>query len=170
MEIILPMIQRIQSVYLLAVLLLWASIFFLPVSIKSISPDPAQNILKTISYRLDVYRVLKFEGKEMVLKSPGYLLAVLAVLGILSAIISVFYYKNRSKQIKVCRFSLLIAAAFIAADFFLSEAMGKEYAVESNVQYQAASYFPILQIILLMMAIKAIKKDDDLVKAADRIR
>ncbi|MFI5218566.1 MAG: DUF4293 domain-containing protein [Bacteroidia bacterium] len=164
------MIQRIQSVYLLIVLLLWVSIFFLPVSIKTIEPNPALQILKPVSYRLDIYGVFKFEDKELVSKSPAYILSGLSVIGTISVALSLFLYKNRTRQIKLCRFSLLLAAAFIAADFYLSEAMGSEYPVESSVQYQAASYFPVLQIILLMMAIKAIKKDEDLVRAADRIR
>jgi hypothetical protein len=60
--------------------------------------------------------------------------------------------------------------AFIAYVFFVSDSLGKEYGSGYKTMYLAGSYFPIIEVILLVLSIRAIKKDDAMVQSADRIR
>lgn len=164
------MIQRIQSIYLVLVSLLSVSLFFLPVSIKIIPANTSLNIPEDTFYKMDLYGVTKFEtNKPVSVTNDYFLLLINAATAAISAAV-VFLYRNRKVQIKFCRLLLLLTAAFIVIDFYYSEAIGKEYVSDVNVVYQAGSYFPILQIILVILAIKTIKKDEKLIQSADRIR
>ena len=68
------------------------------------------------------------------------------------------------------RLSILLDGIFVAVVFYLSDSIGKEYNSNASPMYLAGTYFPILQIILLLMALRGIKKDEELVRSADRIR
>ncbi|HKR04913.1 MAG TPA: DUF4293 domain-containing protein [Bacteroidia bacterium] len=164
------MIQRIQSIYLLAVVLLSVLLFFLPISTKIIPADPAKEILKDITYKTDLYGVEKYENGTLVSASSNFLLMILNVAtGFLSAFI-IFLYRKRLLQMKLTRLCILFITAFIVVDFYFSDALGKEYGDGYQTMYLSGSYFPIIQVILLVMAMRAIKKDEELVRSADRIR
>jgi hypothetical protein len=164
------MIQRIQSIYLSAVVLLSVLLFFLPVSTKIIPADPAKNILKDITYKTDLYGVEKYENGALVSSSSNFILMILNIAaGGLSAFV-IFLYRKRLVQMKLIRLSILFTTAFIVADFYFSDALGKEHGEGYKTMYLSGSYFPIIQVILLVMAMRAIKKDEELVRSADRIR
>ncbi|MEP7170311.1 MAG: DUF4293 domain-containing protein [Bacteroidota bacterium] len=164
------MIQRIQSLYLLVVVLLSVLLFFLPISTKIIPADPAKNISKEITYKTNVSGIEKYENRTLVSSSANFILLVLNIGGGIVATIIIFLYRKRMLQMKLTRLCILFVAAFIAADFYFSDALGKELGSDYNTIYLSGSYFPIIQIILLMMAVRAIKKDEELVRSADRIR
>jgi len=164
------MIQRIQSIYFLIVVLLAVLLFFLPISTKIIPVNPAKNISKDLTWKTDLYGTKKFENGTLVSNSANYVLLLLSVAtGALTAII-IFLYRKRMMQMMLTRLCILITTTFIAVDFFFSDALGKEYGADYKTIYLSGSYFPIIQIILLVMAVRAIKKDEELVRSADRIR
>jgi len=72
-------------------------------------------------------------------------------------------------QIKICWMAVIPCLAIITADYFLSDSMGKESGIKNPV-YMIASYIPIFQFVLLRLAIKAIQRDEELIRSADRIR
>lgn len=93
---------------------------------------------------------------------PG-LIAALALAGIL-ALVSVFLYKNRPLQAKLTAFSVvctLLGAAFAAWLFFQSGA-------SAGVQPGAFLVLPVA--VFAWLAIRHIKKDEKLVRSADRLR
>ena len=164
------MIQRIQSVYLLIVVLLSALLFFLPISTKIIPANPEKNISKDVTYKTDLYGIEKFENGTPVSSSSNFILLIFNIAtGLVSAYI-IFLYRKRRLQMNLTRLCILFASAFIAVDFYFSDALGKEYGTDYKTMYLSGSYFPIIQIILLVMAMRAIKKDEELVRSADRIR
>jgi hypothetical protein len=164
------MIQRIQSIYLLAIVLISVLLFFLPISTKIIPADVSKNIPKIISYKVDLSGIEKYENATLISSTKNYILCILNIAtGVLAAVI-IFLYKKRRVQIKFSRLGILIVTAFIAVDFYFSDSLGKEYGPDISTIYLSGSYFPVIQIILLILAIRAIKKDDELVRSADRIR
>lgn len=164
------MIQRIQSLYLLAVILICIGLFFLPVSSRIIPANPAGGVAEGISFKMDLTGISKYEGSKPALVTPNYVLLALNVaLGLLATAV-IFMYNNRVLQMKLTRFGIILASAFIAVDFYFSDAMGKEYGDEFKTMYLIGSYLSVLQIIFLLLALRAIKKDQDLVQSADRIR
>ncbi|MEI6575649.1 MAG: DUF4293 domain-containing protein [Bacteroidota bacterium] len=84
-------------------------------------------------------------------------------------ILAIISYKSRPKQLKVIRFALLINILYIAVLFFYTN-----FVIERNVaipsHYGPGSYFPLIMLILIMMAKRGIEKDDKLIRSMDRLR
>ena len=68
---------------------------------------------------------------------------------------------------RVSLIGCLLVAAELGLIYFYSEAMGNN---DVKAVYEAGVYLVSGQLFLLLAARRAIKKDDMLVKAADRIR
>lgn len=83
------------------------------------------------------------------------------------SIISIFSYKKRQTQFVYNRLNMILN--FILLGLFVYQSLN--LSGEATVSEKGIGMFlPIVSIILLVFANKAIKKDEDLVKSADRIR
>ena len=106
---------------------------------------------------------LKFTATENLL-----LFAVAIAAGLL-AVTAIFLYKNRPTQAKLSWFGLLLSIGLIALEVWLIEAFQKENAV-SKASYSWGSLLPIALVVLFILAIGGIRRDDKLVKSLDRLR
>jgi len=83
------------------------------------------------------------------------------------SLISIFSFKNRKFQFVLGRLNIILN--FILLAFFVYQLLMPPG--ESNISEKGVGIFiPILSIVLLVLANKAIKKDEDLVKSVDRLR
>lgn len=150
------MIQRIQSVYLIAIIalegLLNAFSFF---EFKT-----AEN-----HYALYSYAVKSISGDT---QAQEYKLLFASILGIVLAIIALLSFKNRGRQIKLTRGLLLLSITQISAIIF--SIMGLGGADATLVNLGLSSFLLPVIAILCVLSTKAIRKDDQLVKSVDRIR
>ncbi|MBL4624279.1 MAG: DUF4293 domain-containing protein [Flavobacteriales bacterium] len=147
------MIQRIQSVYLFGVAIVSVVLFFVPFGVVS-------------GYTLTATELSN--GQE-ILKNTYPLAGIIAV-GIVLAVATVFMYKNRRIQIKLCTLSMILQAGIlVVALFHYLDGAAAELGDEMP-QYAMGTYLPAVGMILSYLASKAIKKDDDLVKSVDRLR
>jgi 4-hydroxybenzoate polyprenyltransferase len=90
------------------------------------------------------------------------LLPILIALCAIIAFIGIFLYKNRKWQMRICwANALLLLFTFGAAFGGIALKGGK---------ISPAFYLLIVNVFLVLPAIRAIKKDEDLVKSLDRIR
>ncbi|MBA6153798.1 DUF4293 domain-containing protein [Gelidibacter maritimus] len=83
------------------------------------------------------------------------------------SLISIFNYKNRKFQFVLGRLNIILN--FILLGLFvyvLLMAPGESEISEKGV----GIFIPIFSIVFLVLANKAIKKDEDLVKSVDRLR
>ena len=83
------------------------------------------------------------------------------------SIISIFSYKKRQTQFVYNRLNMILN--FILLGLFVYQSLnlsGETLVSEKGI----GMFLPVVSIILLALANKAIKKDEDLVKSADRIR
>ena len=83
------------------------------------------------------------------------------------SVISIFSYKKRQTQFVYNRLNMILN--FILLGLFVYQSLnlsGETLVSEKGI----GMFLPIGSIILLALANKAIKKDEDLVKSADRIR
>jgi hypothetical protein len=151
------MIQRIQSVYLLLVTALLASNIFLP-----------------IGAFLDKSGMLyPFTPLHVALPSAGLNYTpwgqlALLILGALISFATIFLYKNRKLQIRMCTFNTLILAGYYIV--FLMFMFMTKNSIPATFQFSFGLCLPLIAMILNFLAIRAIRKDEDKVKAADRIR
>jgi hypothetical protein len=81
--------------------------------------------------------------------------------------VAIFMYKNRKSQFVMGRLNIILN--FILLGFFVYQSLnisGETAVSEKGI----GMLLPIVSIVLLALANKAIKRDEDLVKSVDRLR
>ena len=149
------MIQRIQTLYLLAVVALGIALIWLPV-VQLVTPE---------TEALQVWELSALGGAPL---QGLWGLTVTTALIPLLALIDIFLYKKRLVQARLHIFTVMLCLGYygeLALYIWLAEmSMG----VEWHILPWAS--FPLLCLVLTMMATRRILKDEALVRAADRIR
>ncbi|MEN3324289.1 DUF4293 domain-containing protein [Mariniflexile soesokkakense] len=136
------MLQRIQTVYLLIAAIISAGLIF---------------VLH-----------LWVTNADVIVYAKDNLLYLSMFLGsALLSIITIFKYKNRKSQFMLGRLNIILN--FILLGFFVYQSLnvsGETAVSEKGI----GMLLPIVSIVLLALANKAIKKDEELVKSVDRLR
>lgn len=148
------MIQRIQSVWLLLAAVTGALIFFFPIA--EITKNDA-------IYIFDFNDIATRAGKVY---TTAYTYAGVLAVSILVSIVTIFLYKRRVLQMRLCVYNSLLVIALVA----LSAYFAYNTVPDSNVILGISAFIPFIMFILLMMARNGIKKDENLIKSVDRIR
>ena len=137
------MIQRIQTVYLLiALVILGALPFVFP--------------LFTMS-----------DGKEFRFMNDSFY-TVLFGLSTTLTLVSIMYFKKRQHQFVLNRLTIILNLILLGLFVYRSLNLSGE-AVQVS-EKGIGMFLPIVAIVFLALANRAIKKDEDLVKSADRLR
>ena len=155
------MIQRIQTIYLLLATVLMSLALCLPLA--AIWQGGNELVVKAF-----------FVDGEMGFKAPlpiymGIVMAVAALL----PLVTIFIYKNRLAQIRLCVSELVLlvgSIAFIAIYCYRLCDVLKEIVPDLNFTLGIASLMPVVSIIPVVLAIRGIAKDEALVRSLDRIR
>ena len=92
---------------------------------------------------------------------------VLFGLSSLLALISIFSFKKRQNQFVLNRLNII--SNFILLGFFVYRTLNLSGETEVS-EKGIGIVLPAISIVLLVLANKAIKKDEDLVKSVDRLR
>ncbi len=147
-------IQRIQSVYLLIAVILMAVFAFFPA------------LTFELGGREFVYGALA-AGKVGVTHIDPLMLTLVLLICFL-ALIDIFLYKNLQRQMTVCFVDIIIGLAMLVA-------IGVEAFIVSGkdgltLTWQWYLILPILSIIFLMMAHKAMSRDKKMLRDSDRLR
>lgn len=103
---------------------------------------------------------IKPEGELVLIKSLQYP-ALFLVLSVLLSFYSIFQFKNRLKQLKIVSFSRLS----ITVSFFLIF-----FNRDDLFQIYYGGILLIIPYVILLLSAYFIKKDEKLVRSADRIR
>ncbi|NNC70536.1 MAG: DUF4293 domain-containing protein [Flavobacteriaceae bacterium] len=143
------MIQRIQSIYLLVVALVSGGLIFV---------FPLWETLKKTIFTLDL-----FDSESMLLTLIPVLFVVSAVL----ALTVIFLFKNRKLQFVVNRISILINLFLLGLLLYYVLMLPGEVAISKK---GIGVILPVVNVFLLVLANKAIQKDENLVKSVDRLR
>lgn len=152
------MIQRIQTLYLIAIVALMAAAIFTPLAYFAAG---------AVEYKLYAFELQGGEFSESTLYM-GIIVALAAIL----PFITIFLFKNRMLQIRLCAVELVLligAQIFMAIYYYLSNRMF------SNLEFHTqglhiAIIFPLVALILDYLALRAIFRDEALVRSLDRIR
>ena len=136
------MIQRIQSIYLVIVVLidgvlpLWVSL--------------GRNASGKALYAIDGlwYSVLFFGAAAL-------------------ALLTVFLYRNRKNQFVLNRLNMLVNLALLGIFIYQSLIMS---GVRTISEQGLGMLLPVVAIVFLVLANRAIKKDEDLIRSVDRLR
>jgi hypothetical protein len=130
------MIQRIQTFWLLLIFFLSGCLFFLP-AVKN-------EFVYTFFYK--------------------WLLNIEIGLTVILSTITIFLYKNRCLQIKLCAGIFVIQILLYLTLFFAVRS------AEASITWNFPAGFPLIVMIFDVLAVRAIKKDEKLVHSLDRLR
>ncbi len=136
------MLQRIQTIYLLLAAGVSSGLIF-------------------------VFHLWITNDDIMVFAKDNVLFLALFLGSAILSLASIFMYKNRKSQFMLGRLNIILN--FILLGFFVYQSLsvsGETVVSEKGI----GMLIPIVSIVFLALANKAIKKDEDLVKSVDRLR
>ncbi len=145
------MIQRIQSLLLLLSGLGFAGQFFTDFAVSTASLPQ-----------------LLADQRYEVQDSP--ILMGLVFVGALACLTAILLFKNRIMQMRVTILSLVASILLPVVAYFLMYKEGTPVPAGVTVQDTLGMYLPALSICFSALALRFIKKDDQLVKSMDRLR
>lgn len=149
------MIQRKQTLFLIELIFLGLSLLFVP----------CQTILTKIS-STNVYLMPLVDFQSTV----GHLAAViLNFMGIVLATLTIFSFKKRELQVKLCYTQLALWIVVTAMMLFCPFVVQTEAILEVQKQYFIIA-IGLFAVIAAYLAAHFVKKDIELLKSADRIR
>jgi hypothetical protein len=143
------MIQRIQTIYLFLATIVSGVLIFV------------FNLWNTI--KQEIFVVDLFSREVISLKVIPFMFISSAVLSLMA----IFLFKNRKLQFVMGRIIILINLFLLVLLIYLSLTLSGETTVSEK---GIGMFLPILAILFIVLANKAIKKDEDLVKSVDRLR
>ena len=154
------MIQRIQSLYLLIADLLIAMLFFVPFA-EIAGKGGHLYLLSATGFRPEEAS----GGAVLVNTWPLLFLSGVLLLGLIFVL---FQFKNRVRQIKFSYAAILLQLILTALICFF--AWSGSYQVGGTFSLKIYFTLPLIASVIVYLAIRGIRKDDNLVKSIDRIR
>ncbi|MEY4595452.1 MAG: hypothetical protein RIQ47_1862 [Bacteroidota bacterium] len=151
------MIQRIQTLFLLFVVVLSLLLLWLPVyEFPDISPATAESATPAVE-----------KVKAYLITNNTLLTIINGAIGVMS-LLAIFLFRQRNLQLRICNVVLLLLCIMVGFLFFLADTMGTN--LEQRISYQYGAYFPLLQLVFTFLAARGIRKDEELIRSADRLR
>lgn len=163
------MLQRIQTVFLFLAFVAGVLIFFFPIATYDLLDG------SKIEFYLQMVReISKDTFKGMVVNSSKFNqwftlpLSAGQLVIIVLLFVSIFKYKKRTFQIRMNNLCILINVLLVGGVFYYSTFLEKSTGTSSH--YQFGAVFPLISIIFLFLANYNIRKDEKLIRSADRLR
>lgn len=145
------MIQRIQTLFLLLASASFGIMFQLPMAT---SDKVAAHFLSDKEFTITDHLAL----------------SILTILGVVTAFIAIFLYKNRKQQIKLGYAFMAMAVILPLASFLLFKNDTSTMDSSVHVKNQIGIFFPLGAVLFGVFANYFIRKDEQLVKSMDRLR
>ena len=179
------MIQRIQTLWLALAALCMALCFAFPVAHYTIDQPTGQQIAARLDLvgRDNPAMMTQLNNMEPVVDYSQRMsgmstwpLVVLAILCAAVAVACIFLFRNRTAQVRIVSMCFLfnVVYAFLlffwAVDSYADLVASGFGGAKAAVTWALGAYLPLASLIFLFLAQRAIKKDEALVRAADRLR
>ena len=155
------MIQRIQSVFLLITAMALAVFLGTNAYTRTISASE--------SVMVNPYHVLHKVG-TLGTEKPIFYVAVMACISILVTVIALFKYGNRLRQILFVAFNALMMGATLGVTVYHIVKDAKPVGAGGEETYEVGIFALIIALLSNYIANYFIKKDEKLVRSADRMR
>jgi hypothetical protein len=147
------MIQRIQTIYMFISALLLAALLKFKFADISVNNELYTFIARGI-----------YNGEELVFNGLALFIFIPAVA--LLHVIAIFLYKKRILQIRILVFSIVALLGLFGLFFYFTYAGF----TDAKVAFKIPVVFPVVAAILDFLAIRAIGKDEALIRSLNRIR
>ncbi len=160
------MIQRVQTIFLFLVVVAMGLTIGTGLWEQTITDSGASD-----SWFLNAFTLSNFDSDgQLIQSSSKWYLAALAAFAGLLALISIFQYRNRARQMMLNMINSLVMVALVATVFLTTNGINSEVNAETNGTYQIGFWAILIAMVCNMLANRFIRKDEALVKSVDRIR
>lgn len=157
------MIQRIQSVYLLLAAIAMGLTAYFPLADAIGSND------SLVLYTYKIVSLVPDSSPDL----PVYFMwpmEVISVLVLIISLVTIFFYKNRMRQLGIIRIAIILLIIMIAL-FFFYYSPELEHISEGILGYKVpGAYLPIASFLFFILAYRGIIADEKLIRSADRLR
>ena len=161
------MIQRIQTIYFIAIIIICATLCsgsVIKVTETSVTGVNSEHTLNLFYYTL-------FENGTLVKSELQYILIAIVSIIIALTITIIFSFKDRLKQLKLGKVNYIIMLVLVLAVFAKAMTTIPTFTFAKLFPYSAIGMMLIVFLFYLnWRALRLVKKDEELVKSADRIR
>lgn len=154
------MIQRIQTLYLLGIAVLLAFFFFTPFATYTI--DPQMDKFQFLAFGLTAVKT----NPEMIYRTTP--LIIISIIAMAIPLVSIFLYKHRMIQIRLCIVNTILLLGMQGLLYYYVNAVSK--LLPAPTQYGIIFIFPLVSAILSFLALRAIAKDEALIRSLERLR
>ena len=149
------MIQRKQTAFLALAVIFLVQLFIFPV----------------YSFNKDGQSLLFYIYGLGQLNPDFFVLIALNVFSIFLLVAIIFLYKNRKNQLLLCKIATLLITGLIVAIFYFTEnAKSLPELAGYTSEIRPMLVAPLAALVLIILANRAIKQDEELVRSADRLR
>jgi hypothetical protein len=160
------MIQRIQSLLLLAVVLLHVGLYYI-----TFWSAEHEGLGDVINLRVgDAVTHGSSVGAAEPLHNWVLRLAIVNGTITLLALVTIFLFRNRMLQLRLTRILLFLEVVFMVLMFYVTEQAKKMIPDTDDMNYGLGIGVPLICIILIFFAGQRIRHDEKLVRSADRLR
>ncbi|MBO4577747.1 MAG: DUF4293 domain-containing protein [Paludibacteraceae bacterium] len=170
------MIQRIQTLYLLLIVIAAVVLLWMPVLSFTTAEDAGLQRIATLTAVEGLQEQSLIEGVEftpnpeaapLTLNGTWGLIVTTALIALL-ALVDIFLYNKRLLQARLNIFLVCLCAGYYGVLFMY--AWFAKMNLDMTWHVLPAAGIPLVCLVLTFMATRAILKDEALVRAADRIR
>ena len=162
------MIQRVQSIFLfvLGTCMILSLLFTSWQKTNTSTQEQAT---------LNPFYLTYTKGGQLVNSTPTFYIAILAVASALIAFYSISRFRNRLLQIKLGALNSLVMAGVLGLNLYFSR-QGEEILPQVNQattgfeNYKIGFFLIIVAMICNILANRFIRRDENLVRSADRMR
>ncbi|MBU6119906.1 DUF4293 family protein [Hymenobacter siberiensis] len=157
------MIQRIQSVFLLLLALAMLSLLALPLWHK----------VDGLTHQELTLTAFGFDAQGLTVPAgigPVWLIGTLAAASAALAFYEIFQFRTRMRQLMLGSINLLLITATLGAEFYFQTKGEQLLNIKLEGQVLLAFYLPTLALLLNLLANRFIRRDEQLVRSADRLR
>jgi glucan phosphoethanolaminetransferase (alkaline phosphatase superfamily) len=123
------------------------------------------------SWNLTAFTLSNLDSSgELIQSSSKWYLGALAAFAGLLAMISIFQYRVRSRQMLLNMINSLVMVSLVAATFLTTNGINAAIQAKDGGTYEIGFWSILVGMVMNMLANRFIKKDEALVRSVDRIR
>lgn len=164
------MIQRIQTLFLALAVAANVLIFFYPVVSITEFTEVHNEMLETDYYEMSALGISdpSPDSIPQLNNMVSLPLLIVTLIIVIFVIYAIFRYKNRPHQLKLVKLSIFLNIILVAGIFLNYP----KFFTDANISIEPGlgAYFPLISLVLLVVANRYILKDEKLIRSADRLR
>ena len=156
------MIQRKQTLFLAVALISFVFLFIFPFANFKLGTEITCNISILTIQNLDGFTELNYMFILMQILTTLFMCLVGA---------TIFTFKKRSLQVRLCAFAVLANIFLIGAMFIMTTMLTNKLQLPKDaMNYLLPAYLPLVTLLLVNFAQRAIRKDEAMVRSLNRLR